>query len=139
MIITRLAFFALLLLMTPIVSFGIVEVNSIEKHLLTLKAYDPSGTWNLEIELPDETTEMIMVISKNDKGELEISMEDTGEDVTVELEEISFDEEEMTLTGEVQVDGATVEVALEFDDDSVEGLVYADGMEFKLTGERETD
>ena len=139
MIITRLAFLAILLLMTPIVSFGTVEENSIEKQLLTIKAYDPSGTWNVEIELPDETTKMIMIISKDDEGEFEISMEDTAEDETVELDEISFDEEDMTLTAEVEVDGSTVEIALEFDGDSVEGMVYADGMEFELTGERETD
>lgn len=139
MTVTRLIFFALLLLATPVYSVKAVEENSVGKSLLTIQAYDPSGTWNIEIDVPGRTGEGIIVISKNDKGEYEVSMEDTSEDETVELEEVSFDEEEMIMTAKANVDGSTFDIELEFDGDTIEGKVSVEGMEMKLTGERETD
>lgn len=135
----RLTLFAFLLLSTPVYSGETANGDSFSKHLLILKAYDPSGVWNAEVEVPGQTVELIITISKDDEGDFEVSMEDTTDNETVELEEISFDEEEMIMTGEVNVDGITMDVVMEFDGDSVEGKVSAEGMEMKLTGERETD
>lgn len=112
---------------------------SLVGYIVGTPAYDPTGTWNIEIDLPDRTAEGIIVISKNDKGEYEVSMEDPSEGETVELEEVSFDEEEMILTGEADADGITLEIKLEFEGDTIEGKVSAEGMEMKLSGERETE
>lgn len=137
--VTRLALFAFLLLATPVYSVEAVEENSTGKYLLKTQVYDPSGTWNIEIETPGGTEEGVIVISKNDKGEFEVTLEDNSQNEAVELEEVSFDEEDMTLTGELNVEGMTLELELEFDDDSMEGKASAQGIEMKLTGERETD
>lgn len=139
LLVTRLALFAFLLLSTPVYSGETINGNSFNKQLLKTKAYDPSGTWNIEIETPGGTEEGIIVISKNDKGEFEVTLEDRSQNDQVELEEVSFDEEDMKLTGEADVDGMTLELELEFDDNSMEGKASAQGMEMKLTGERETD
>lgn len=129
----RLTFFALLLLSTPVYSGGMIDKSEITN------AYDPSGTWNAEIEVPGRTVDLIITISKNDEGEFEVSIEDTDEGETKELEDVSFDEEDKVMTGEVDADGTTIDIELKFDGDSLEGTVSAEGMEMELSGERETN
>jgi len=139
LIATRLTLLAFLVLSTPTYASGTTSKTALNQSLSMTKFYDPSGTWNVEIDLPDRTAEGVIVISKNEKGEFEVSMEDTTENDTVELEEVSFDEEEMTLTGEVDVDGLLLKIVFEFDGDDIEGKISAEGVEMTLSGERETD
>lgn len=139
LMVTRLTLFAFLLLSTPVYPGEMVTGNSFSKSLLITKAYDPSGTWNIEVETPAGTEEGIIVISKNDKGEFVVEMKDTSENESLELSKVSFDEEEMTLTGEADTDGLTLEMELAFDGDTMEGKISAGGAELTITGERETD
>ncbi|MFY0594485.1 hypothetical protein [Roseivirga sp.] len=137
--ITRLTLLAALLMTAPLYS-GIA--NQIDKHnssKVNIIAYDPSGTWNAEVEVPGQTVELIITITKDEDGDFEVSMEDTTDNETVEMDDISFDEEGMTMTGEVDADGTIIDVEFEFDGDSIEGKLTAEGMEMKLTGERETE
>ncbi|OEK04423.1 hypothetical protein [Roseivirga misakiensis] len=133
----RVALFAALILSVPAYSNGANEAKEIKKENSKVIAYDPSGTWVAEVEVPGQTVELIITISKDDDGDFEVSMEDTTDNETVEMEDISFDEEEMTMTGEVDADGTTIEVELEFDEDEISGTLKAEGLEMKLTGERE--
>ncbi len=120
----RLTLLAFILMSTPVYSGGI-------------NAYDPSGTWDVEIEVPGQTVDGVITIAKNDKGEFEVSIEDTTENETKELEEVSYDEESQVMTGEISVEGQTLEIELEFDGDSLEGTISVEGMEISITGERE--
>ena len=100
-------------------------------------AYDPTGVWEIEVEAPNGTQEGTITISKDKDGDFEVVLEGAGSE-TAELEDISFDEEEKVMTGEVETDGLTIEIELTFDGDSMEGTVSAEGFEVELTGERES-
>ncbi len=97
--------------------------------------YDPSGTWNYEIETPDQTLQNTLTISKNEEGEYVASLEADGFG-TIELQDITF--EKMVMEATAEVDGDSVEFEFKFDDDSMEGIVFVDGEEFTITAERES-
>lgn len=126
----------LLVVVLATIAFSSKEVISksmLEQPVIQDK-YDPSGTWNYEIETPEATLQNTMTISKDDEGELEVSLEVDGFG-TIELEDISF--EKMVMEATAEVDGDSVEFEFNFEDDSMEGTIYVDGEEFTITAERE--
>ncbi|OEK06358.1 hypothetical protein [Roseivirga misakiensis] len=100
-------------------------------------AYDPSGNWELEVELPSGKEEGAITITKDEDGDYEVTLVDTDEDENIELDEVSFDEEEMVMTGEFETEGMAATIEMTFDDDSVEGTISFAGFEITFSGERE--
>ncbi len=96
-------------------------------------AYDPSGTWNYEIETPDGAISGDMTIAKTD-GEYEISVE-TDDFGTLELEDVELKDKEMTASVDVQ--GVTAEFEIEFDGDEMSGIILYGGEELPIVAERE--
>ncbi len=96
-------------------------------------AYDPSGTWNYEIETPDGAISGDMTIAKTD-GEYEIAVE-TDDFGTLELEDVELKDNEMTASVDVQ--GVTAEFEIEFDGDEMSGIVLYGGEELPIVAERE--
>ncbi|GAB5525052.1 MAG: hypothetical protein Roseis2KO_29240 [Roseivirga sp.] len=96
-------------------------------------AYDPTGTWNYEIETPDGAISGDMTIAKTD-GEYEISVE-TDDFGTLELEDVEIKDKEMTANVDVQ--GVTAEFEIEFDGDEMSGIVLYGGEELPIVAERE--
>lgn len=95
-------------------------------------AFGPEGTWVYEVETPDG----------NVSGEMEITFSEGEYGVTIEsdvygtmkLEDVSMDEGVIEATYEL--DGMLLDFAMEFDGDSMEGVVYAGEDELALTAER---
>ncbi|GEM_PF-2102744 len=96
--------------------------------------YNPAGTWACEIESPDGSINSTMVISQNEEKEYEVSVE-TNEYGTLELSDVEVKGTEMT--GTVEVAGGVADFELEFDGDSMEGVIYFGEDELPITGERE--
>lgn len=96
-------------------------------------AYDPTGTWNYEIETPDGAISGDMTITKTD-GEFEVKVE-TDDFGTLELEDVEVKEKEMTASVDVQ--GVTAEFEVEFDGDEMSGIILYGGEELPIVAERE--
>ncbi|GAB5525051.1 MAG: hypothetical protein Roseis2KO_29230 [Roseivirga sp.] len=96
-------------------------------------AYDPTGTWNYEIETPDGAISGDMTIAKAD-GEFEVTVE-TDDFGTLELEDVEVKENEMTASVDVQ--GVTAEFEVEFDGDEMSGVILYGGEELPIVAERE--
>ncbi|MCE7991032.1 MAG: hypothetical protein HEP71_03595 [Roseivirga sp.] len=96
-------------------------------------AYDPTGTWNYEIETPDGAISGDMSIAKTD-GEFEVSVE-TDDFGTLELEDVEVKDNEMTASVDVQ--GVTAEFEVEFDGDEMSGIILYGGEELPIVAERE--
>ena len=98
-------------------------------------AYDPSGTWTYEIETPDGAI----------SGDMEIEKEGDGYSVTMmtddfgdhELEDVEFNDKN-EMTGSVEVQGVTAEFEVEFEDDSMSGVILYGGEELPIEAERES-
>lgn len=97
------------------------------------KAYDPSGNWSYEIETPDGTDSGKLVIAKED-GEYDATIESMGYG-TLELTDVTF--EKMVMEGTVEVAGGVADFELEFDGDSMEGVIYFGEDELPITAERD--
>lgn len=96
-------------------------------------AYDPTGTWNYEIETPEGAISGDMTITKTD-GEFEVKVE-TDDFGTLELEDVEVKEKEMTASVDVQ--GVTAEFEVEFDGDEMSGIILYGGEELPIVAERE--
>lgn len=95
--------------------------------------YDPSGTWDYEVETPDGnmTGEMIVKLVE---GEYEVLIKsDVYGNLTVS--DISF--EKMVMEGEIAVDGESMIIEFEFDGDEMEGAVFTGDGELSITAERQ--
>ncbi|PQJ78848.1 hypothetical protein [Polaribacter porphyrae] len=101
--------------------------------MTTLKAYDPSGNWNYEIETGEETLTGLMTIKKV-KNTYEVNIES---DVygNLSLESVAF--KNKVLTASVDVQGVVTDFEMEFDNDKMSGAVYYDEMELSLSAKRE--
>ena len=95
-------------------------------------AYDPSGTWDYEVETNEGTMSDKLTISKED-GKYEISIE-TTQFGTLELDDIVLSENE--LSANVDMQGAIIEFEFEFDGDSMEGKVKTPDGELTMTAKR---
>lgn len=97
-------------------------------------AYDPAGVWVCEIESPDGNISSKMTISVNEAKEYEVTVA-TNEYGDLELADIVFEDNKME--GNVEVAGGVADFELEFDGDSVEGIIYFGEDELPIEGERE--
>jgi hypothetical protein len=96
-------------------------------------AYDPSGTWSYEIDTGDGVLVGDMKISKTADGyAVKIETDDFG---TLELEDVLV--KEMEMTGNVTVEGVLAEFEVEFEGDSMSGVVNYGGQELPIEAERE--
>lgn len=97
------------------------------------QAYDPTGSWVYEIETPDGAISGDMAIAKDgDAYTVEVETDDFG---TLELEDVELKGNEMTASVDVQ--GVTAEFEIEFDGDSMDGVILYGGEELPITAERE--
>lgn len=97
--------------------------------------YDPSGTWDYEVETPDGNVTGEMIV-KLEEGEYEVVIKsDVYGDLTVS--DITF--EKMVMEGEIAVEGQSMSVEFEFDGDDMEGAVYTGEDELAITAERQKD
>lgn len=97
-------------------------------------AYDPSGTWAYEIETPDGAISGDMEVAKEaDTYKVTISTDDFGD---LELEDVEFNDKN-EMTGSVDVQGVTAEFEVEFEGDSMEGIILYGGEELPIVAERE--
>ena len=97
-------------------------------------AYDPSGTWTYEIETPDGTISGEMEIEKDgDSYTVVIGTDDFGD---LELEDVEVEGNEMT--GSVDVQGVTAEFEVEFEDDTMDGVILYGGEELPIVAERDS-
>lgn len=95
-------------------------------------AYDPVGDWAYEIETPDGAISGDMTIKK-EEGAYVIVVE-TDDFGTLELEDVEFEDTEMTATVDVQ--GITAEFEVEFDGDSMSGIINYGGEDLAISAER---
>ena len=97
-------------------------------------AYDPTGTWNYEIETPDGAISGEMEIEKEGEGyKVVIGTDDFGD---LELEDVEFNDKN-EMTGSVDVQGVTAEFEVEFEDDSMSGVIFYGGEELPIEAERD--
>lgn len=97
-------------------------------------AYDPSGTWAYEIETPDGAISGDMEIEKDgDSYSVTMMTDDFGD---LELEDVEFNDKN-EMTGSVEVQGVTAEFEVEFEDDSMSGVILYGGEELPIEAERE--
>lgn len=96
------------------------------------KAYDPTGTWNYEVETPEGTLTGEMKITKSE-NEFEVIIES---DVygTLELEEVAL--EGNVMEASLELEGDLLDFEFEFDGDSMEGVVYSGEDELSISAER---
>lgn len=126
-----LAMVALLLIAFP-VQYGVSA--SLSQDAEVQKAYDPSGTWNYEVETPEGTLTGEMTIKKaDDQFEVVIESDVYG---TLELEDITF--EKMVMEASIEIEGDQIEFEWKFDGDSMEGAAYSGEDELAMTAERKS-
>lgn len=95
--------------------------------------YDPSGTWDYEVETPDGNITGEMIVKLED-GEYEVVIKsDIYGDLT--LEDISF--EKNVMEASISVEGESMAIEFEFDGDEMEGAVYTGDEELAITAERQ--
>jgi len=97
-------------------------------------AYDPTGTWTYEIETPDGAISGDMEVAKDgDTYKVTIGTDDFGD---LELEDVEFNDKN-EMTGSVDVQGVTAEFEVEFEEDSMEGIILYGGEELPISAERD--
>lgn len=94
--------------------------------------YDPSGTWDYEVETPDGTMSDKLTINKED-GKYEISIE-TTQYGTLELGDIVLSDTE--LSANVDMQGAIIEFEFEFDGDSMDGKITTPDGDLTMSAKR---
>ena len=113
-----------------------IFVLSVAMSPITLtknRAYDPTGTWAYEIETPDGAISGDMKVEKDgDTYKVVIGTDDFGD---LELEDAEFNDKN-EMTGSVDVQGVTAEFEVEFEEDSMEGIILYGGEELPITAER---
>jgi hypothetical protein len=107
-----------------------LEQNSIQN----LNQYSPVGTWNYEAQSPDGTLKDVMTITLNAEGIYEVTIKSQVYG-TLELHDVEFDK--MVMTGNVEIEGQSIEFEMKFDGESMEGLVYAGEDELVIKAERQ--
>mgnify|MGYP000318154312 CR=1 FL=1 len=95
--------------------------------------YDPSGTWDYEVETPDGnmTGEMTVKLVEG-KYEVLIKSATYG---NLSVSDITF--EKMVMEGEIAVEGQSMSIEFEFDGDEMEGAVYTGEEALAITAERQ--
>jgi hypothetical protein len=96
--------------------------------------YNPSGTWDYEAQTPDGTLKDVMTITLNAEGVYEVSIKSQIYG-TLDLDDVVF--EKMVMTGNVEIEGETIEFEMKFDEESMEGLVYTGEDELVIKAERQ--
>lgn len=97
------------------------------------QTYDPSGTWDYEVETPDGNVTGEMIVALED-GEYSVTIKsDIYGDMT--LEDITF--EKNVMEGTISVEGQSMEMEMKFDGDEMEGAVYTGEDELAITAERQ--
>lgn len=99
-----------------------------------LPQYDPSGTWNYEMEIPEQRMQIGVITIEKENGQYQVTWE-TDDYGTLELEDVEFDG--MDLTASVEVSGGVAEFEVEFDGDSMQGTIYFGEDELPISAERE--
>jgi len=95
--------------------------------------YDPTGTWDYEVETPDGNVTGEMIVAMED-GEYTVTIKsDIYGDMT--LEDITF--EKNVMEGTISVEGQSMEMEMKFDGDEMEGAVYTGEDELAITAERQ--
>jgi hypothetical protein len=91
--------------------------------------YDPSGTWDYEVETPDGYV----------TGEMTVKLVEGKYDVLIKsdvyVSDITF--EKMVMEGEIAVEGQSMSIEFEFDGDEMEGAVYTGEEALAITAERQ--
>lgn len=98
----------------------------------TATDYDPSGTWDYEVEMAEGTMSDEITISKDD-DKYEVSIE-TTQFGTLELDNIELSGND--LSADIDMQGATIEFKFEFDGDSMKGTVSTPDGELEMTAKR---
>ncbi|MFT6828101.1 MAG: hypothetical protein ACI9Z3_000920 [Roseivirga sp.] len=99
-----------------------------------LSQYSPAGTWNYEAQTPDGTLKDVMTITLNAEGVYEVSIKSQIYGTLV-LDDVVF--EKMVMTGNVEIEGETIEFEMKFDGESMEGIVYTGEDELVIKAERQ--
>ncbi len=110
---------------------AVVSLNAEEWSPQT--TYDPSGTWDYEVETPDGsiTGEMTVKIAEG-KYDVLIKSDVYG---NLTVSDITF--EKMVMEGEIAVEGQSMSIEFEFDGDEMEGAVYTGEEALEITAERQ--
>jgi hypothetical protein len=98
----------------------------------TVTDYDPSGTWDYEVEMAEGTMSDELTISK-DGDTYEVSIE-TTQFGTLELTNVKLNGND--LSADVDMQGATIEFKFEFDGDAMKGTVNTPDGEIEMTAKR---
>ncbi len=95
--------------------------------------YDPSGTWDYEVETPDGnlTGEMTVKLTEG-KYEVVIKTDVYG---NLTLADVAF--EKMLMEGSISVEGQSMSIEFKFDGDDMEGAVYTGEDELAITAKRQ--
>uniref|UniRef100_UPI0040489F36 hypothetical protein n=1 Tax=Roseivirga sp. TaxID=1964215 RepID=UPI0040489F36 len=99
-----------------------------------MNQYSPVGTWNYEAQTPDGTLKDVMTIALNAEGIYEVTIKSQVYG-TLELDDVEF--EKMVMTGNVEIEGESIEFEMKFDGESMEGIVYAGEDELVIKAERQ--
>ncbi|PIQ47105.1 MAG: hypothetical protein COW03_16845 [Cytophagales bacterium CG12_big_fil_rev_8_21_14_0_65_40_12] len=99
-----------------------------------LSQYSPVGTWNYEAETAEGTLKDVMTIALNAEGVYEVTIKSQVYG-TLELDDVEF--EKMVMTGNVEIEGESIEFEMKFDGESMEGIVYAGEDELVIKAERQ--
>ena len=95
-------------------------------------AIDPSGVWDYEVQTPQGNMTGELTIKKSgDDFAVSIETEQFG---TLELGNITLDGNEMTA--DIDMQGATVEFAFEFDGDSMKGSIATPDGDMDITAKK---
>jgi len=108
-------------------------IMSMAASPLALPVLDPVGDWEYEVAMPDGTSlSGEMKISKVE-GEIEVII---YSDVygTMNLNDVEMDDAVIEATYEVE--GESIEFVMEFDGDSMEGIIYTGNGEIEISAEK---
>lgn len=121
-----------------LLSLLIISISAFDMNTSESSAYDPSGVWDYTV--PTEEGDMTgeMTISKdNDEWQVTIESDVYG---TLELEDVALEEnkeKEVSMEGNVDIEGDVIEFYFEFDNHSLEGIVATPDGDMEFTAERQ--
>jgi len=117
-----------------IISASAFNTKTIDSNL----AYDPSGIWDYTVVTEEGDLTGEMTIEKED-GDWQITIE-TDMYGTLELEDVTLDEneeKEVSMDGNVDVEGDLIDFYFEFEGESLEAIVTTPDGDMDLTAERQ--
>jgi hypothetical protein len=126
--------FSVLIVLVALMFTSVAPIAQAINNTTSMSQYDPTGTWDYEAQTPDGTVKDVMTIVLNDEGVYEVTIKSQIYG-TLELDDVLLDK--LVLTGNVDIEGTSIDFEMTFDGDNIEGIINTGEAELTFTAKRQ--